>query len=274
MQNKFNNLQEAFFKLSKSLDEAPEVFSRGSKQKERNFVSFCIEDPTQIFIDIPARKFSEDYAITEWLWYLSSDPRVSNIGKLATIWRQISDKNGQVESNYGFYLKPQWEWVKQEILGDVDTRRATIVINQPYHKNKNPKDYPCTQYIQFFVRENKLNMGVNMRSNDLVFGLCNDVFTFALFQQLMLIELRDAGLDIELGSYYHHAGSLHVYERHYDMVSEIINSGPYERPNKTFTLNSEITFASSFQLPSREMEKEEIKNYVQHAKRFLFDEYS
>ena len=157
---------------------------------------------------------------------------------MATIWRQISDKNGQVESNYGFYLKPQWEWVKQEILGDVDTRRATIVINQPYHKNKNPKDYPCTQYIQFFVRENKLNMGVNMRSNDLVFGLCNDVFTFALFQQLMLIELRDAGLDIELGSYYHHAGSLHVYERHYDMVSEII-------PNHTIIFLARLCFSTS-----------------------------
>ena len=49
-----------------------------------------------------------------------------------------------------------------------------------------------------------------MRSNDLVFGLCNDVFTFSLFQQLMLNELNQSGLSLELGSYHHHAGSLHV----------------------------------------------------------------
>ena len=107
-----------------------------------------------------------------------------NIGKLAKIWLDIQDDNGMCESNYGCYLLgDQWHWVVSELLNDRDSRRATIVINQPYHKGKNKKDYPCTQYVHFFIRDNKLHLGVNMRSNDAVFGFCNDVFTFCMFQQ-------------------------------------------------------------------------------------------
>ena len=184
----FNSLQECFLSLSSLLREAKEVNSRGSTQKEVIFNSFSINDPTDILIDIPERKFSKNYAIAEWLWYLSSNPDVTNIGKFARIWRDIADDNNCVESNYGTYISPQWNWVVEELLSDRDTRRATITINQPYHKVKNKKDYPCTHYLQFMIRENRLHFSANMRSNDLVFGLCNDIFTFCLFQQLMLWE--------------------------------------------------------------------------------------
>ena len=101
-----------------------------------------------------------------------------------------------MESNYGLYiLGNQWNYCLEELLKDPDTRRATIAINQPFHKAQNPNDYPCTQYIQFFIRENRLHLCVNMRSNDAVFGFCNDVFTFSLFQQLMLNDLNHSFID-------------------------------------------------------------------------------
>ena len=189
---------------------------------------------------------------------------------MASIWNQIADPDQNVESNYGTYLSPQWGWVKRELLSDPDSRRATFVINQPYHKHKNDKDYPCTQYIQFFIRNNKLHMGVNMRSNDLVFGLCNDIFTFCLFQQLMLNELKNSGLNIELGEYHHHAGSLHVYERHYSMIDEINSFDNYEADNQKFVLDSSFSLSDCICLPGFELSKQEIKQYVEHAKGLLF----
>ena len=183
--NKFESMNQLLHRYSNLLLDAPEVQARNSKQKEIIFESFELSDPTRVNITIPSRKFNKRYAVAEWLWYLSANPLALNIGKLAQIWRMISDEFCEVESNYGVYLKPQWNWVKNEIVKDRDTRRATFVINQPHHKFKNSSDYPCTHYIQFFVRDNKLHLGVNMRSNDLVYGLCNDVFTFSLFQQLM-----------------------------------------------------------------------------------------
>ncbi len=274
MNNEYKNLQEAFYDLCNQLKDAPEVNSRGSKQREKTFCSFTISDPSDLAIDIPGRKFSVNYAVAEWLWYVSANPNINNIGKMASIWKDIADPDQNVESNYGKYFSPQWGWVKRELLSDPDTRRATVVINQPYHKHKNEKDYPCTHYVQFFIRDNKLHMGANMRSNDLVFGFCNDVFTFCLFQQLMLNELRNSGLNIELGSYFHHAGSLHVYERHYGMVDNIISSGPYKNPEQKFVLDESFSLLDCICLPGIDLSKQEINEYVQHARRLLFNEHS
>ena len=260
--NNFNSLEEILVFYSKKLLNAPKVNSRGSLQKEVLFENFVLDNPSNIIIGIPDRKFNVKYAIAEWLWYVSANPSSRNIGKLAKIWRDISDKYGEVESNYGVYLKPQWGWVKQCLLEDNDTRRATFVINQPHHKFKNPADYPCTQYVQFFIRDNELHMGVSMRSNDLVFGLCNDVFTFSLFQQLMLNELNQAGLSLELGKYYHHAGSLHVYERHFEMIENI--SSFREFTEESVILNRGVSWENLAvsKFPEIEKSKEDLYNYV------------
>ena len=264
--HKFESMNHLLHRYSNLLLDAPEVQARNSKQKEIIFESFELTNPSRINITIPSRKFNKKYAIAEWLWYLSANPLSLNIGKLAQIWRMISDEFCEVESNYGVYLKPQWNWVKKEIISDRDTRRATFVINQPHHKYKNLSDYPCTQYVQFFVRNNKLHLGVNMRSNDLVYGLCNDVFTFSLFQQLMLNELNQVGLGLELGSYFHHAGSLHVYERHFGMIEKISNSNfNVDTEEETCILGEGVNWNSidkNHSFPAYELEKEEIYNYV------------
>jgi len=264
--NIFKSLEEILVFYSNELLEAPLVNSRGSTQKEVLFESFMLLDPSNITIDIPDRKFNENYAYAEWLWYVSANPSSNNIGKLARIWRDISDEYGNVESNYGTYLKPQWEWVKNCLLEDRDTRRATFVINQPYHKFKNSADYPCTQYVQFFIRNNKLHMGVSMRSNDLVFGLCNDIFTFSLFQQLMLNELNQSGANLELGQYFHHAGSLHVYERHFDMIEKISSFKDFKEGN--VRLREEVNWKNLNveRFPEIEKTKEEIYDFVDKKK--------
>ena len=293
----YNDLNEAFVESLKNLDKDHLlVNSRGTLQKERLWYSLMLEDPTALSIEVPARKFKPEYAITEWLWYLSQDCNVKNIGKLASIWKAIADNKNEVESNYGFWLHGlinaktnlnQWYWVKEELLNDRDTRRASLVINSTHHKGKNNKDYPCTQYIHFFIRQNKLHLGVHMRSNDAVFGFCNDVFTFAMYQQLMLNELneyisKNGDIDterIELGHYYHTADSFHVYESHFNMMSKIVNNygathasgglfaGKKQYPDlKKFRLKDTITLQkikeNKFYLPNEDMAKEQIREYA------------
>jgi len=285
----YQDLNQAFAKSVKLVNHTGEhVRSRGTNQKEILFHTMCIEDPTSLNIEVPIRRFNADYAIGEWLWYVGANPRVNNIGKLAKIWEEIQDIRGLVESNYGSYIfetqySLQWHWVREELLSDNDTRRATIVFNQPYHKNRNHKDYPCTQYIHFFIRNGELDMGVHMRSNDAVFGFCNDVFTFSLFQQMMLNELNAKGLDVSLGKYYHTAGSFHIYERHFPMMEKITNrynrkfteigltSWP-ELPK--FTLNKNITYDTMIKqklfLPMEDLSKEELYDFIKETKEVLF----
>lgn len=273
----YKDLNEAFVKSLKQIKEhGLDVHSRGTNQRELLFYSLCIEDPTALSIDVPARRFSPDYATTEWLWYLSQNKKVNNIGKLANIWLKIQDANGECESNYGTYLLgDQWQWVLNELIHDKDTRRATLAINQPHHKGKNNADYPCTQYIHFFIRDNRLHLGVHMRSNDAVFGFCNDVFTFCLFQQLMLNDLNSNlqsqnKAPVKLGKYYHTAGSFHVYETHWKMMDKILNNYYVKKESigypdlSKFTLNTMITSRTcdKISLPYHDMSKEEIQNFT------------
>lgn len=271
---KYRNLELALVGELRELSTfGTEVVTRGSKVIEQLCVGLVIEDPTDLMIAAPARKFSAQYAVAEWLWYLSANRSVENIGKLAVIWKQIQDANAEVESNYGTYLKPQWQWVIDELIRDNDTRRATIAINQPHHKHGNDKDYPCTQYIQFFLRQGKLHLAVNMRSNDAVYGFCNDVFTFSMFQQMMLNELRARGLGVELGRYYHHAGSFHVYERHFEMMNTLTEYEPQPTTTK-FKLRDDITWSvveeEMLQLPRRELTKEEINEWTKNVMKRIF----
>lgn len=201
-----------------------DVTSRNSHQKEILNSHLCLSNPKDILITIPERKFNIDYTLLEFSWYLSQHKNVNNIGKKAKMWNTICDENNEVESNYGTYIIPQWDWIKNELINDSYSRRCTIVFNQPQHKYTNIKDIPCTQYLQFFIRKNKLHLLVYMRSNDIIFGTCNDIFIFCLFQQLMLHELKKYYSDLELGEYYHNVGSLHLYEIHIDKAKSIINT--------------------------------------------------
>jgi thymidylate synthase len=69
------------------------------------------------------------------------------------------------------------------------------------------RDVPCTLTWQFFIRDEKLELHVNMRSNDVWLGLPYDLFNFTSIQRHLA-----ARLDVGIGDYYHHVGSLHLYE--------------------------------------------------------------
>jgi thymidylate synthase len=60
--------------------------------------------------------------------------------------------------------------------------------------------------IHFCILDEKLNMSVMMRSNDLWYGFCNDQYCFSMLQQMVADRLS-----IGIGTYYHFANNLHLY---------------------------------------------------------------
>ena len=177
-------------------------------------VGFYITDTMDNKIINKERKWKEDYAEAEWQWYLTGDPNVKALGdiygKVPEIWKRMADGDGKVNSNYGY----QWErngqidWVIS-LLGQVpDTRQAVITILDMKEHDTFTFDTPCTYAVQFTIVDNKLNMSVVMRSNDLWFGFCNDQYQFSKLQHHIWSKL-DAG--IEMGTYFHFAHNLHLY---------------------------------------------------------------
>jgi thymidylate synthase len=84
------------------------------------------------------------------------------------------------------------------------------------------RDYPCTILHQFRIRDNKLNMSVYMRSNDVWLGAAYDFFQFTRVQIAMA-----SVLGIKPGKYTHHVGSLHIYEQHYASAENLRYSDSY-----------------------------------------------
>ena len=207
--NKFNNATEAFDYLLDKI-RLDGVDFNGTKALFN--VGFYMEDPSQKIITNKERKFSEKYAESEWLWYLSGDRSVERLGaihgKIPPIWLRMADENGNVNSNYG------WQWKRNNQLYKViamlennpSTRQATISIYDGKEIDRYSKDTPCTYAVQFTILDNKLCMSVLMRSNDLWYGFCNDQYQFASLQQMVA-----DSLSIETGWYYHYAHNMHLY---------------------------------------------------------------
>ena len=183
---------------------------------------FCVADPTRNIVTNSIRKMPMRYAIGELAWYMSGSNRVSDISRFAKKWADISDDGVHNNSAYGWRIQDkfgfdQWEHVKTLIRNDPNTRQAIIHIKDA--DNRPTKDTPCTVYLQFLLRDGKLNLSVHMRSNDIWMGVPYDMFSFCFLQMKMAMELG-----VEIGEYTHYAGSLHMYARDYESALININS--------------------------------------------------
>lgn len=174
------------------------------------------------------RKPNYEYIERELEWYESQSLYVEDIpGETPAIWKQVSSREGKINSNYGYLIwstgnYDQYNNVRDELLNNTNSRRAVMIYNRPsmhydYQMN-GMSDFICTYANTFLIRDGKLISHYLMRSNDAVFGYDNDVH-WALHVQKKL-----AGeLGVEVGELIWTATNLHVYERHFKFIEELIN---------------------------------------------------
>lgn len=156
------------------------------------------------------RKWRFEKNLAEFFWYMSGSNKVEAIVPYFKNWAKF-ETNGLVNSNYGRYWRQAFEYLYNELANDKYSRRAVINIYDVKNHENFKKDTPCTLSYQFIIRNDRLNMFVNMRSNDLWYGFCNDQFNNSLFHQLMLNTLRCIYPELDMGQYWHSATSMHVY---------------------------------------------------------------
>ncbi len=210
MENRFKNANEAF-KYYKW--QIPEYGIQFDDTQALFNVGFYIDKPMDNHIIDQDRNWKLDYAEAEWQWYLSGDNNINKLGelygKVPEIWKRMADKEGYVNSNYG------WQWERNDQLDYVvdllrhnpKTRQAAISIYDRKEGYMYDNDTPCTYAVQFTIVAQHLNMCVTMRSNDLWYGFCNDQYCFSKLQLLVADKL-----ELLVGDYYHFAHNLHLYD--------------------------------------------------------------
>lgn len=203
--------------------------------------TLVMEDPRKCMVLEKNRKASPYYFVGELLWYLRGSNKLDIISYYAKFWNRVSDDGVHVRSAYGHRLFNdrwidivgnslnfnQWKWAIEHLKENPTSRQCVLHLNMA--NNVPTKDEVCTLTIQFLIREGKLDMIVNMRSNDVFAGTTNDVFMFSMFQQMMALEL-----DINLGHYIHNAASMHIYDFNKEtavkIFDEYVNDPAYVRP--------------------------------------------
>jgi len=223
---------------------------RGTTTRELLNYNITLTDPRNRVITFPERKTSTRYLLGEFIWYISGSSDPAGILPYAKFWDSIRSlgvnglyEKGTINSNYGNRLfghselpaftaqtstlsKPrpinQWNSTVALLKADPDCRQAIMNIHVPSDRHAGNRDVPCTLSLQWMIRSDKLHLIVNMRSNDIIFGFTNDVFQFTMLQEAMMLQLRDTYPNLQLGIYCHNAGSMHVYDRHFDMANKIV----------------------------------------------------
>ena len=220
-----NNANELFYKTIEELYSKENRIEYNNISAEIINANLVLLDPTNnLMNDANGRNMSMRYAIGEMLWYNSTNTSAKSISPFSSFWKKLADENGNVNSNYGHCIREkfgfdQWEMCKHLLLADSNTRKAVIHIKDARNLIINDtKDLNCTIALQFLCRQNKLNLIVTMRSNDVWLGLPYDLFNFTCMQIQMAMELN-----MDVGTYYHNAGSLHLYKKDEEKIQRILN---------------------------------------------------
>lgn len=176
------------------------------------------------------------YALGELAWYFSGHNDTKFISQFGSMWKRLTDDGITNNSGYGklIYSKfgfDQTEKVVSILKDDPDSRRAKININTPRKNVDTTKDEPCTMFLQFFIRENKLQMTTVMRSNDLWYGTPYDILFFTSLQQVIAYRLG-----LQCGIYTHFASSLHIYNRNIFKLSKNLYKNKHKR--KKYNINA------------------------------------
>jgi thymidylate synthase len=198
---------------------------RGEKTLEIENFSYTV-NPFVRFNSFKGRNFNLKYLKREMAWYVKADPMDLSITEHAAQWGKIV-ANGKLNSNYGSYWFGRFgvKHIVRLLQQDSMSRRAVIPMygTDTDHMDMEAKDVPCTLAIEFRLRNGHLNMRAIMRSQDILWGMGNDLPTFSFLQEIVATLLN-----AEMGTLTVSVGSFHVYESRLEMFNNIISSATHE----------------------------------------------
>ena len=168
----------------------------------------------------------------ELSWYLSGSDIASHMTYYLPEYTKFAEDDGTVRGAYGPRLLGTYNSINQLenvislLCRKTTTRQAVIQIFDKADLIGEKKDIPCTQALQFLLRDNYLELIVTMRSNDVFRGLPHDIFCFTMLQEFVANELSERmDVDIKLGGYKHFVGSFHLYDKDKALAHEYLQEG-------------------------------------------------
>lgn len=226
MRFEIEDLEDGYTEICQAVMREGDIVSPRGQRTAEVLDAVIVVDKPQLTLPVGVnRHLNPQVGVAEALQLVSglSYPRLMTT--ISAFFDQVTD-GGVLHGAYGPRVRPQIERVVQRLKDDHDTRQAVATIWDPLYDGtaRVPRDLPCTVSLQWTIRNDALNMHVHMRSNDVWLGLAYDPFQFTRLQMAIANQLG-----VVVGKYYHHATSLHAYERDWDGIEQLAAYSTYEK---------------------------------------------
>lgn len=197
-----------------------------------------------------------------WIWQKKSN----NINELSShVWDHWADEKGSIGKAYGYQMGVKHHYNEGDmdqvdrviwcLKNDPGSRR--IITNMYNHKDLSEMAlYPCAYSMTFNVSGNKLNAILNQRSQDMLTANNWNVVQYALIVYSMA-----SAYGYEPGELIHVIANAHIYDRHVDIVKEMIRKPQYDAPN--FWIDGDIKDFYKFTKDSFKLENYKYNEFNQ-----------
>ncbi len=205
-----------------------------------------------------------------WIWQKKSN----NIKDLNShIWDQWAREDGSIGKAYGYQMGKKYEFKTKDGLKEMDqvdfvlyllnndTSSRRIMTNIFNHEElKDMALEPCVYGTQWLVKENKLHLILNQRSQDM---LAANGWNTMQYAALLCMFAQVVGL--EVGTLTHNIGDCHIYDRHIPLVEKLLEAKSMDVSPKLVIKNDTKNFYD-FKVEDFEIEGYEYNTEVKLGK--------
>lgn len=168
-----------------------------------------------------------------WIWQKKSN-RILDLN--SHIWDQWARKDGTIGKAYGYQMGKKYEFKTKDGIQKMDQVDFVLYLlkNDPSSRrimtnifnHSELKDMalePCVYGTQWLVKEGKLHLILNQRSQDMLAANGWNTMQYAALQCLFA---KVCGLGV--GTLTHNIGDCHIYDRHIPLVEKLLNADTVE----------------------------------------------
>jgi len=188
-------------------------------------ITVKFNDPTDRILYSPSRDANPTFHLVEALWMLAGRNDTHSLTKYVKKMQDYSDDGETFHAAYGHRWREHFNGVDQlpillhRLKSYPNDRRSILAMwdmEYDLHPENEYRDLPCNMLIKFAVKDNKLDMTVFNRSNDVILGMLGaNIVHMTILQEYMA-----SMLEVELGSYYVVSDNAHLYA---DLLPKLVH---------------------------------------------------
>lgn len=235
----FDNINEFTVNMIKEIRNNGKIMNtRNGKATQLFDNSIIINNPRARNLYLHGRTNNIYATWSEIIWVFSGNNKLNPL--MNFMLPRAKDYSDDGETWRGAYSSRLYEGdqlnnIVNLLKSDKNSRQGVFTIWNPLYDTKQSiknkynleysKDIPCNNIGWVWIEDNKLNMKVGIRSNDLIFGASAiNIPEWTVLQEIIYELLLDTYPDLELGYYNHSPINLHYYDSVEKQVNNIINS--------------------------------------------------